>query len=196
MSSKQNLLKAIYPFTAAVSKVLGKFSKLKNNTTPAVTSIYNYEFAGIAGTGHNMSNYKGKKILIVNTASDCGYTQQYEELEMLHQQYQDTLVVIAFPANDFKEQEKQDDAAIASFCKKNYGVTFTLARKTTVIKGRDQHPIFAWLSQKERNGWNTEAPSWNFCKYLISESGDLVLFAEAAVSPLDKRIIEAIKSEK
>jgi glutathione peroxidase len=194
MSLKQNILKAMYPLTATISKVVGKFDKLLLGDVDSITPIYNYEFAGISGTGHHMSDYKGKKILIVNTASDCGYTQQYGELEKLHQQYKDSLVVIAFPANDFKDQEKGGNEEIASFCKKNYGVTFPLARKTKVIASRDQHPIFTWLSNKDKNGWNNQAPSWNFCKYLLDEKGNLILFAEAAVSPLDKTIIDAIKN--
>ena len=194
MSLKQNILKAMYPLTATISKAIGKFDNLVQGDSPFITPIYNYEFAGIAGTGHNMSDCKGKKILIVNTASDCGYTQQYEELEKLHQQYKDSLVVIAFPANDFKDQEKGDNEEIASFCQKNYGVSFLLARKTNVVAGRDQHPIFTWLSDKSKNGWNDQAPTWNFCKYLLDEEGNLILFAEAAISPLDKRMIDAIKS--
>ena len=105
-----------------------------------------------------------KKVLIVNTASDCGFTGQYEALEKLSKQYEGKLVVIGFPANDFKGQEKADEKNIASFCQKNYGVTFQMFDKI-IVKGENAHPLYKWLSTKELNGWNEETPNWNFCKY-------------------------------
>jgi glutathione peroxidase len=132
---------------------------------------------------------KGKKVLIVNTASDCGFTGQYDELEKLHQQYKDKLIILGFPANDFKEQEKGDDAGIAEFCKVNFGVTFQLMQKSHVVKSAEQNPVFAWLSHKEKNGWCEQQPVWNFSKYLINEEGVLVGFYAQTVSPLSIQLI-------
>jgi glutathione peroxidase len=132
-------------------------------------------------------------VLIVNTASDCGYTGQYEQLEQLHKQYKDKLVVLGFPANDFKEQEKRDDAAIAEFCKVNYGVTFTLLKKSSVIVSADQNSVFHWLSNPTENGWSKYVPIWNFCKYLVDEEGKLQGFFTMEVSPLDASIVDLVK---
>mgnify|MGYP002144876574 FL=1 len=130
---------------------------------------------------------------MVNTASDCGYTGQYSELETLHQHYKNKLVVIGFPANDFKNQERKDDEAIASFCKLNYGVTFLLAKKSSVVKGAEQNIIFKWLSDSTKNGWCNTQPDWNFSKYLVDENGVLVGFFSKDVSPLDKKIVNALQ---
>ena len=135
---------------------------------------------------------KGKKLLLVNTASACGYTGQYAELEELYKKYKDQLVIIGFPANDFKQQEQKNDEEIAEFCKVNYGVTFLLAKKSSVIKGAEQHPVFAWLSDAGKNGWNDEEPTWNFCKYLVDEEGILKAFFPQTVSPLDKSVVQLL----
>ena len=136
---------------------------------------------------------KGKKVLIVNTASDCGYTDQYAELEKLYQQYKGQLEILAFPANDFKEQEKGNDAAIAEFCKKNYGVSFPLMARSTVIKSANQNPVFNWLTNPASNGWNSKLPGWNFSKYLVNDKGQLTHYFDSGVSPLSKEVINAIK---
>jgi glutathione peroxidase len=141
-----------------------------------------------------METFRGKKVLLVNTASDCGYTGQYAELEALYKQYKDDgLVIIGFPANDFKQQEQRDDAAIAEFCKINYGVTFLLAQKSSVIKSAEQNPVFQWLSSLSLNGWNEQEPTWNFCKYIVNEDGVLEAFFPQGVSPLDESLIKYIK---
>lgn len=140
-----------------------------------------------------MQSLQGKKILLVNTASNCGYTGQYSELQQLSEQYADKLAVIGFPANDFKEQEKDGDDAIAQFCQVNFGVQFPLARKSSVVKGLQQNAVFAWLSNKQQNGWNDQAPSWNFSKYLIDESGTLTHYFGPAVSPLSKEVTNALE---
>ena len=150
--------------------------------------------AGLSGDTIDFAAFKGKKILIVNTASHCGYTNQYEGLEKLFEQNADSLELIAFPSNNFKEQEKGNDAEIAQFCKVNYGVTFPLAKKSVVIKATDQNKIFEWLSNKEENGWLEQEPTWNFCKYLVNEEGVLTHFFEAAIEPLGEEIAAAIKS--
>ena len=110
----------------------------------------------------------------------------------MYQQYKDKLVILGFPANDFKDQEKKDNAAIAEFCKVNYGVTFQLMQKTHVVKGVSQHPVFQWLSQATQNGWCEQAPTWNFSKYLVNEEGILTHYFAPGISPLDKVVIQAI----
>ena len=142
----------------------------------------------------DLHQYKGKKILLVNTASDCGFTAQYDELEKLYQQYKDRLVIIAFPANDFKEQEKKDDPSIATFCKLNYGISFPLMQKSHVIKGAEQNAVFQWLSDAKLNGWCDQQPVWNFSKYLINEEGELTHFFAMTVSPLGKEVVGALSN--
>jgi len=136
--------------------------------------------------------YKVKKVLIVNTASDCGYTAQYAELQSLYTQFGDRLIILGFPCNQFKEQEKGSDQDIASFCQVNYGVTFPLFQKSDVKKGLNQHPVYQWLTDSAKNGWNTQEPVWNFSKYLLDEEGRLTHYIDPSVSPLDPRLIKAI----
>jgi glutathione peroxidase len=166
----------------------------KNGATPAM-SFYDLTMIAIDGTPFNFSNLKGKKIMIVNTASDCGYTGQYEALEKLQQQYKEQLVVIGFPANDFKEQEKSDNQNIAAFCKKNYGVSFPLMEKSIVIKKNHQNLVHKWLSDMTLNGWCNQEPAWNFCKYLINEQGVLVNYFPMTIDPLDPSVIAAIEKK-
>lgn len=161
-----------------------------NVTAPV--SFYNLSFAAGNGVNIHMEQFRGKKLLLCNTASNCGYTAQYAELESLYQQYKDRLVVIGFPANDFNGQEPLSDEGIAQFCQLNFGVSFTLAQKSRVIAGEGQHPIFRWLGTAGMNGWCAQQPTWNFCKYLVSEKGELEAFFSQVVSPLDKEIISAI----
>jgi glutathione peroxidase len=150
-------------------------------------SIYDIRATTLDGEEIQFDQYRGKKILIVNTASKCGYTPQYEDLQTLHEQYGDQLVVLGFPSNNFMGQEPGSNEEIAEFCKLNYGVSFQMFAKIDV-KGRDQHPLYEWLSTKELNGWNDKSPSWNFCKYLIDENGKLVAFYRSGTKPLDEEI--------
>ena len=191
MTIRQFFLKLIYP----VLMLAGKRSaseKNDKNIKPAV-SIYTLQFTLNTGEKISMEKYAGKKILIVNTASDCGFTGQYDELQKLQEQYAEKLVVIGFPANDFKEQEKGNDEDIALFCKINYRISFSLAQKSSVKKGTNQNEIFEWLSNKEKNGWCHIAPRWNFCKYLIDEEGMVIGFYASSVSPLNKEIVMYIE---
>jgi len=153
-----------------------------------------YELSLLLNDGNTLqfNERKGKKGLIVNTARDCGYTDQYEDLQKLQDRFTDKLVVIGFPANDFKEQEKGTDEQIAAFCKRNYGITFPLSKKTAVI-GTEQNNVFRWLTQKNLNGWNEQQPTWNFSKYLVSEDGVLLNYFDPAVSPTSKEVITAIE---
>ena len=193
-SMRQKILKAFYPLLTGITKLTGKNSKvhLAETSVQPPVPFYNMSVQLNNGSLLPLESLKGKKVLLVNTASDCGYTAQYEELQKLHEQYKDKLVIIGFPANDFKEQEKGSDDEIAEFCKINYGVTFPLAVKSSVIKGPSQNEIFKWLSDSSRNGWNQHAPVWNFSKYLVSEKGDLLGYFEPSVSPVGKEIISAI----
>jgi glutathione peroxidase len=195
MTYRQKVLKAIYPAWMWYNRMTGKRSKVMSNDKPAAHSQSLYDLSVQLNTGNTLrfDSLKGKKILIVNTASNCGYTNQYEDLEKLHEKYQDKLAVIGFPANDFKEQEKGTDEEIAEFCKLNYGVQFPLAKKSTVIKGEQQNEVFKWLTDKSRNGWNEKQPSWNFSKYLINENGELIKYFDPAVSPLSDEVINALK---
>jgi glutathione peroxidase len=198
MSTRQNMLKSFYPVLTSVTRFFGVNSKvvLPKTVSDPVTSVYTIPFKLINGDTADLSAYRGKKIVVVNTASDCGYTGQYEELQKLYEQRKDELVIIGFPANDFKQQEKGSNEEIASFCKKNYGVDFPLAMKTTVIKSADQHPIFQWLSDQKQNGWNEQAPSWNFSKYVIDEQGKLIGYFDPGVSPLGHDFTKVLNTPK
>lgn len=149
------------------------------------TSIYDFKINSIDGEEIDFTKYKGKTLLIVNVASKCGYTPQYADLEKLHEQYGDKIVVLGFPANNFGSQEPGSNEEIATFCQKNFGVKFQMFEKVSV-KGNDQHALYKWL--KEKTG---EEPSWNFCKYLVKPDGT-VKFFKSGVNPLDKQIIDEI----
>jgi glutathione peroxidase len=153
----------------------------------AATSIYDFKVAGLDGQNIDLSAYKGKKILIVNTASKCGYTKQYGELQKLYEAHKDKLVIIGFPANNFKQQEPGTNTEIQEFCKKNYGVTFPMAEKVSV-KGEDIHPLFKYLTA-EANKLGVEDPiKWNFTKFLIDEKGKLVKVYPSKVEPMSEEI--------
>ena len=192
MTLEQKIRKAIYPIVMAAGKLVGmKYGIEKNNTIRRPRESF-YLLTGLTIDGKllNFSTLKGKKVLLVNTASDCGYTGQYDDLEKLHQQFGKTLVVIGFPANDFKEQEKGNDEDIATFCRRNYGVTFTLMKKSIVIKGEHQNDVYKWLTSADKNGWNDKAPEWNFAKYLVNEEGVLTHYFSPAVSPMSEEILQ------
>lgn len=195
MTGKQRILKVVYPLWIAFTKLLGKNTKIVENDKNArpVQSIYELSVPLNNGNSLPLQTYKGKKLLLVNTASNCGYTNQYEELQQLYKQFNNQLEIIAFPANDFKEQEKGNDSDIAQFCQVNFGVTFPLAKKSVVIKSGDQNNIFKWLTDKAKNGWNEQPPSWNFSKYLINEQGMLTHYFDPSVSPLSEEVVKAVK---
>ena len=194
MTGKQRLLKIVYPLWIAYTKLMGKNTKVFTNSKkiPPAESIYAFQVPLSNGTSLSLEAYKGKKIMLVNTASNCGYTNQYDDLQKLYQQFNNQLEIIAFPANDFKEQEKGSDIDIAQFCKVNFGVTFPLAKKSIVVKSNDQNTIFKWLTNKAKNGWNEKAPSWNFSKYLINEQGMLTHYFDPSISPLSDEVVKAV----
>ena len=160
--------------------------------SPMQTDIYNYSFESIDGEIIEMSAFKGKKILIVNVASACGFTPQYKKLQELHEKYKDELVVIGFPCNDFGKQESGSNEQIAEFCSSKFGVTFLMASKIK-IKGDDMHPIYQWLTKEALNGVKDVTVRWNFHKFLISESGSLINDYPSSVSPLDDAIINHLQ---
>jgi glutathione peroxidase len=143
-----------------------------------IANLYDFKVDSIDGKQIDFSQYKGKTLLIVNTASKCGNTPQYEELQKLHELYGSKVTILGFPANNFGGQEPGTNLQIAEFCKANYGVTFQMFEKISV-KGEDQHPLYAWL--KEKTG---EEPSWNFCKYLVKPDGT-VKFFKSSVKPME-----------
>lgn len=196
MTIRQKILKTIYPMLTGLTRLAGANSKSHKPPfamEPPV-SVYSLRILLNSGEEMSMDSLRGKKVLLVNTASDCGYTAQYEDLQALQKEYDKDLVIIGFPANDFKQQEKGSDAQIAEFCKINFGVTFPLAAKSSVLKGDSQHPVFRWLSDKDLNGWNSQAPIWNFSKYLIDEKGRLAGVFEPSVAPGAKEIVDLLEA--
>lgn len=156
------------------------------------SSIYDFKVPGLTGGTIDLSQYKGKKILIVNTASQCGYTPQYDELEKLYEQNKDKLVVIGFPANNFGAQEPGSNEEIHEFCKKNYGVTFPMAAKVSVV-GNDIHPLFKYLQNEAAKIGTPEPIKWNFTKFLIDEKGKLVKVFPSKVKPMSEEITSLLK---
>jgi glutathione peroxidase len=157
-------------------------------------SIYDFTMEDIYGEEFSLSEYKGKKILLVNTASKCGLTYQYEQLQELYEQYKDqNFEIIGFPSNDFAMQERGSNDEIASFCQKNYGVTFKMMSKIKV-KGNNMHPLYIYLTQEKYNGYKDSKVSWNFQKYLIGEEGKLEKIVSPKTNPKDAKIIDWIES--
>ena len=155
-------------------------------------TIYDYKVESLDGGEINFADYKGKKILIVNTASECGFTPQYADLEKVYEQYKDKVVIVGFPANNFGGQEPGTNAEIGAFCQKNYGVTFPMAAKISV-KGDDTAPIFKYLTEKELNGVKNTAILWNFTKFLIDENGKLIDTFISTTKPTDDAIVKYFK---
>jgi glutathione peroxidase len=165
---------------------------LMMGTGYAQTSFYDFTVKDISGKDFPLSQLKGKKVLVVNTASKCGFTPQYEGLEELYEKYGgDDFVIIGFPANNFANQEPGSNEEIASFCKLNYGVTFPMMSKISV-KGDDQAPLYKWLTSKSENGVEDSKVSWNFQKYMIDEQGQLVGHFEPTVKPNSKKLVDWI----
>jgi len=192
MNIKQRILKAAYPLVMKMSKK-NHLNNIKNEKP--TSDFFKLKITMNDGSILPLDSFKGKKIMIVNTASDCGFTGQYDQLEKLYQKYKDRLIIIGFPTNEFGNQEKGNDASIASFCKINYGVSFPLAIKGEVLKSDTQQDVYKWLTDKSINGWNDQVPTWNFCKYLINEEGVLVDFFNSSIDPLGSEVEEALGRE-
>ena len=157
--------------------------------TSSMKSFYDLQLKDISGDEIDLQAFKGKKVLLVNVASKCGYTDQYADLQELYETHGDKLEIIGIPCNDFGRQEPGSANEIQNFCKLNYGVTFTLAEKQK-IKSEPISGIYQWLSDPNLNGWNSSLPSWNFCKYVINESGELTHFFKSGVNPNGKEILD------
>lgn len=160
-------------------------------STSIPSSIHQFKVKGLLGGEIDFSTFKGKKILVVNTASECGYTPQYAALEQLYKEHKDKLVIVGFPANDFGAQEPGSNEEIASFCQKNYGVSFPMAAKIST-KGKDIAPIYKWLTHKSENGVMDAEISWNFNKFLLDENGILLAYFPSKVSPLSEEIVSKL----
>lgn len=195
MTIRQKFLQLVYPVWMIIAKLKGgeKTVKLNENKVEPLQSIYNLNAVQNDRMLFPFSSLKNKKILIVNTASNCGFTNQYADLEKLYQLHKNELIIIAFPANDFKEEEKGTDDEIANFCKINFGISFPIMQKTVVVKKANQHEVYKWLTDPNKNGWNKQAPVWNFSKYLINENGVLTHYFGPSISPLSKELLDATK---
>ena len=184
MSSKKTFLLTVF-----VVVLIGLYMKINLFASKPIvvpSSFYDIHMKSLDGKDVDFSQYKGKKLLIVNTASKCGKTPQYADLQKLHEQYGNKVTVLGFPANNFLWQEPGTSEEIATFCEKNYGVTFQMFEKVSV-KGSDQAPLYSWLQVQ-----TGEKPDWNFAKYLVNEDGSKVQFFKSGVEPLDPKLVNEV----
>jgi len=190
MTVRQKLLKSFYPALMKMGKSLGLKSKVVTNEAEhkPITSFYDLKGTVNNGVQINFNRFKGQKVLIVNTASDCGYTAQYDELQKLNELYKANLTILGFPSNNFKNQEAGSDEQIAIFCYATFAIKFRLMKKSRVIKGHHQNEVYQWLTHKNKNGWNEKQPEWNFSKYLVNEEGVLTHYFGPGVSPLSNDV--------
>jgi glutathione peroxidase len=185
-------MKKIFLFALVAIVFVGVSFKSKHIAKPAPKTIYKFKVPSIEGSTIDFSKYKGKKILVVNTASKCGFTPQYEGLEKLYKEHKDELVIVGFPANNFGGQEPGTNEEIQEFCKVRYGVTFPLASKVDVV-GDKTHPLFKWLTTKEQNGVLDAEVKWNFTKFLLDEKGKLIASFPSKVKPDSEEILKYLK---
>lgn len=184
MGIVKKIINASYNTRMRLSKITGmgiSSDTNEKNIKPPV-SFYSLEATNNKGVTVSFEQFRGKNVLIVNLASECGFTPQYSQLEELHQLHNNNLAILGFPSNDFGAQEPGSDEEIENFCKVNFGVTFPLFKKDHV-KGEKRQPVYDWLSNSEKNGWNDNGPTWNFNKFLIDENGSLQKVFSASVSP-------------
>ena len=168
----------------------GQKKQSKTNVTMEKQTIYQFKVEDLSGKTFDFASLKGKKIMIVNTASKCGLTPQYKDLEAIYKQYKDKgFVIVGFPANNFASQEPGTNAEIATFCQLNYGVTFPMMDKVSV-QGDDMHEVYQFLTQKSKNGLQDSEVAWNFQKYLLNEKGELVKVIAPRTLPTDKEVID------
>lgn len=177
-------------FLATSLILFTSISKTKHEKN--MSSIYNIKINNIDGSPIDLNTYRGKFILFVNVASECGFTGQYEDLQKLYDTYQDKLMVIGVPCNQFGGQEPGSAESIQTFCKKNYGVTFLITEKVDV-KGKNQHPLYEWLTNKNLNGVENTSVNWNFHKYLVNGNGQFLDYFYSITKPLSSKITRQIK---
>ena len=178
----------IFIIVFSISSLYGfPWIKNKDDITGLSEILYQYNAIDINGNTVIFKKFKGKYILIVNTASKCGYSNQFGQLQKLYEKYNEKLVICVFPANNFLWQEPLSNEGIKKFCNNNYGVTFPVFEKISV-KGKNKHPIYKWLSNKKLNGQIAKEPSWNFCKYIVDPEGKLLYYFGPSVEPLSSNI--------
>jgi glutathione peroxidase len=153
--------------------------------------FYELSIQKMDGSLIELEEFRGRKILIVNVASECGFTPQYADLQELFLSRKEKLVILGFPCNDFGKQEPGSNEEIKRFCTEKYEVTFPLFDKIT-LEGDQRPPLYQWLTDEKKNGWNVESPNWNFCKYLVNEKGELTHFFQSAISPMSDELLEAL----
>jgi glutathione peroxidase len=198
------MIKIFIPFHYALLTIIGfslmillsgfsykSIAKKTDDKSASKANFYDLKAISIDGEEVSFEKYKGKKVLIVNVATKCGYTYQYEGMQKLNDLYEGKVAVLGFPANDFLFQESGSNESIAEFCETVFGVTFDMFEKITT-KGRKQSPVYTWLSDSNLNGWNDQRPTWNFCKYLVDENGELIAFFDSKVKPMSKEITDLL----
>ena len=187
----------MFSFLSCFNKKSADNPAITENTTAEVQaqkSLHDFKVAALDGSDFDFAALKGKKIMVVNTASKCGLTPQYEQLQALYEEYKDdNFVIVGFPANNFLWQEPGSNQEIAEFCQKNYGVSFPMMAKISV-KGNDKHPVYQFLTEKAQNGYKDSKVKWNFQKYLINENGAVVKIIAPKTLPTDQSVIDWIKS--
>jgi len=185
MNVFRKIITATYALRMQISKLTGMGIRIYKNENNVSANESFYSLKAFLNTGEEVKfdRYKNQKVLIVNVASECGFTPQYAALELLNKKDK-AITVLGFPANNFGKQEPGNDTQINNFCKVNYGVTFPLFKKNDV-KGNSKQPVYQWLTDKNKNGWNDIEPKWNFYKYLVDENGNLSGVFSSSVSPLE-----------
>jgi len=186
---KISLFIAILILSSCQNQAQNNIKAMESQTPVEKQTIYQFKVTDLYGKEFDFSTLKGKKLLIVNTASECGLTPQYKDLEAIYRKYKDkNFVIIGFPANNFGSQEPGSNEQIAKFCQMNYGVTFPMMSKISV-KGKDIHEVYQFLTQKDKNGLQDSQVEWNFQKYLINEEGELIKVLSPRVLPTDSEIV-------
>ncbi len=182
----------MHPLKSLAKKLVMNKTPMDITTPVEASAVYTVSLNALNGMPIHLDNFKGKKVLFVNVASKCGYTKQYGPLQKLQDTYKDQLVVIGCPCNQFGSQEPGNAEQIQKFCELNYGVDFLMTEKLEV-KGKQQHPLYQWLTRKDRNGKKSSTVKWNFQKYLLDEKGRLLEIFEPSVDPMSPKIINFLK---
>ena len=173
------------------SMIFSKNTIVSNTTSQPNKSFYDLKLTTLDGEILHLEKFRGKKIMIVNVASRCGFTSQYKSLQDLCDKFGDKIEIIGVPCNDFGGQEPGSSSQIKNFCTIKYNITFTMSEKQN-IKSNPQSDLYKWLSNPELNGWNKKLPTWNFCKYLINEDGHLTHFFQSSVNPMSEKILSLL----